>query len=333
MSIMLRRLRLFIARHMTAGSSSTTTPMPIIVGSPRSGTTLLRFMLDAHPELAIPPETGFLRLADSWLEGGGDIAERVFQDITTFPAEAPCWNDFHLSTEAYRRESEKLEKRNAAEAIRLFYRMYAARFGKPRWGEKTPLYCRCMASIERLLPEAHFIHVVRDGRDVALSLRSRFFSPGHDIETQAGYWRENVETARQTGKRRQHYLEIHYEDLLRDTEAVLRRICAFIDLNFTHDMLLYYERAPERLREHLARYRATGNLLISHEERLRQQAATMRAPDISRIGVWRHEMSSDEIRRFQDVAGALLEELGYSLAQDSRNASQDGRRQAYPSPR
>jgi hypothetical protein len=288
--------------------------MPVILGSPRSGTTLLRFMLDAHPELAIPPETGFLGLADSWLEVGSDIAERVFRDITTFPADAPAWSDSHLSTEAYRRGIEKLEKRDAAEAVRLFYRMHALRFGKPRWGEKTPLNCRSMPSIERLLPEAHFIHVIRDGRDAALSLRSRFFSPGHDIEAQAGYWRENVESARKAGERSRHYLEIHYEDLLRDTEAVLRRICAFIDLSFSRDMLFYYERTPERLREHLPRYRVTGSLLISHEERLQQQAATMRAPDVSRIGVWRHEMSSDEVDRFQDIAGKLLEELGYSLA-------------------
>jgi hypothetical protein len=306
--------------------------MPIIVGSPRSGTTLLRFMLDAHPQLAIPPETGFLRLADAWLKDGA-VAEKVFQDITTFPVEAPGWSDFHLSAEAYRREIEKLEKRNAAEAVRLFYRMYASRFGKPRWGEKTPLYCRCMASIERLLPEAHFIHLVRDGRDVALSLRSRFFSPGPDTETQAGYWRENVESARQAGNRCRHYLEIRYEDLLRDTEAVLRKICAFIDLTFTHDMLRYHERTPERLREHLSRYQVTGRLLISHEDRLRQQATTMRAPDVSRIGVWRHEMSSDEIHRFQNVAGPLLEELGYPLAQDCRRASGDASAPVCPSAR
>jgi hypothetical protein len=190
-----------------------------------------------------------------------------------------------------------------------------------------------MASIERLLPEAHFIHLVRDGRDVALSLRSRFFSPGPDTETQAGYWRENVESARQAGSRCRHYLEIRYEDLLRDTEAVLRKICAFIDLTFTRDMLRYHERTPERLREHLSRYQVTGRLLISHEDRLRQQATTMRAPDVSRIGVWRHEMSSDEIRRFQNVAGPLLEELGYPLAQDCRRASGDASTPVCPSAR
>ncbi len=85
-------------------------------------------MLDAHPELAIPPETGFLGLADAWSKTGGDVARRVFQDITSFPDGAPAWSDFHLSAKAYADEIATLERRDAAEAVRLFYRMYAATF-------------------------------------------------------------------------------------------------------------------------------------------------------------------------------------------------------------
>ena len=289
-------------------------PMPIIVGSPRSGTTLLRFMLDSHPELAIPPETGFLSLADTWLGATGDVANRVFQDMTLYPADAPAWHDFHVPVDAFRREIEKLERRDAPAAVRLFYQMYASRFGKCRWGDKTPLYCRHMPSIERLLPEAHFIHVIRDGRDAALSLRLRYFSPGYEIETQAAYWRDNVESARQAGERCEHYLELRYEDLLQEPAAALRRVCSFIDLEFADSMLLYYERTPDRLREHLTRRRVTGDVLISHEDRLRQQAATMRPLDLNRIDVWRREMELNEVLRFQSVAGDLLKDLGYPLA-------------------
>jgi len=310
MSARLRQLAHFVARWSRGRASLSRPPMPIIVGSPRSGTTLLRFMLDAHPDMAIPPETGFLSLSDEWLKIAESAADRVFRDIVG----ASSWNDFHLSADAYQRNIANLSSRNASEVVRLFYRMYASRFGKTRWGEKTPLNCRWMDSIERLLPEAHFIHIVRDGRDVALSLRSRFFSPGHDIEAQALYWRNNVEAARKAGKRCRRYLEIRYEDLLQDVEPELRRICAFVELDFRADMLRYYERAPDRLREHLVRYRADGSVLISQEERLEQQAATMRPPDISRIGVWRHQLSADEIHRFQGVAGALLAELRYPVA-------------------
>ena len=81
---------------------------------------------------------------------------------------------------------------------------------------------------------------------------------------------------------------------------------------------MYYRRAPERLREHLTRYQADGSVLISHADRIKQQSATMRAPDVTRIGVWRREMSPDEVSRFHEIAGALLEQLGYPLHQNDR---------------
>lgn len=68
-----------------------------------------------------------------------------------------------------------------AEGVRLFYRLYARRHGKARWGDKTLLYRLHLTEIEKILPEAHFIHSIRDGRDVALSLREVWFAPSQDI--------------------------------------------------------------------------------------------------------------------------------------------------------
>lgn len=72
-------------------------PMPIIVGVPRSGTTLLRFMLDAHPEMAIPPETAFLVLAPQLASHGRVLRERFFEAVTGYPPEAPAWRDFAIT--------------------------------------------------------------------------------------------------------------------------------------------------------------------------------------------------------------------------------------------
>src|SRR6185295_19563848 len=71
-------------------------PMPVIVGAPRSGTTLLRFMLDAHAELAIPPETGFLAIGRSIRGADKDIRQEFFDAVTTFPPDAPAWDDFGI---------------------------------------------------------------------------------------------------------------------------------------------------------------------------------------------------------------------------------------------
>src|SRR3954452_10016225 len=90
-------------------------PMPMIVGSPRSGTTLLRFMLDAHPELAIPPETGFLTQAARLALMS---REEVFETVTAFPPECPTWEDFGLPAERYRAALEALEPFTPADGVR-----------------------------------------------------------------------------------------------------------------------------------------------------------------------------------------------------------------------
>jgi hypothetical protein len=103
-----------------------------------------------------------------------------------------------------------------------------------------------------------------------------------------------------------HALEIRYEELVRDPEAVLRRVCAFVALPFDRAMLEYHRRAPERLAEHEA------HAQVSREQRLRQQEATTHPPDVARIGRWKSALSADDVARFEAVAGSLLAELGYA---------------------
>ena len=287
--------------------------MPIIVGAPRSGTTLLRFMLDSHPDMAIPPETGFLSIADR-LKGSGDALRRdFFEAVTTFPPDAPGWNDFGLPDDEFWATLLDIDPFSVADGYRAFYRTYAARFGKGRWGDKTPMYCLHMSSIEAVLPEARFVHIIRDGRDVALSLREMWFSPGHSMEAQADHWRSCVSTARQQGAACQHYMEVRFEELIEHTEGVLRSLCEFIDLPYSPEMLAYHLRTPGRLEEHRDRRRTDGSVLVSHAARLRQQAAVTLPPQASRIDTWKQRMSGDERHRFEAIAGPLLLELGYEV--------------------
>src|SRR5688500_2115287 len=123
-----------------SGESATLHPMPIIVGAPRSGTTLLRFMLDAHPDLAIPPETAFLTVGPT-LKGKGDkLRERFFHAVTNYPEASPAWPDFEIPADKFRSALDEIEPFEVSEGFRAFYRLYAARFGKSRWGDKTPIY-------------------------------------------------------------------------------------------------------------------------------------------------------------------------------------------------
>lgn len=285
--------------------------MPVVVGAPRSGTTLLRMMLDAHPDLAVPPETGFLP-ALAALEGAqAHDPEALAGLIADFPPGMPNWPDFHLSAGKLRDAIAALPAPSPAEAARCFYRLYAERFGKPRWGDKTPVHAFALPAIARLLPEAAVVHIIRDGRDAALSLRPLWFAPGTDMPSLARHWRDFVSAARQGAAACPRYLEIRYEELVRDPPAVLRGVAAFLDLRFDAAMTEPHRRAAARLAEHEGRRRADGSVLLSRERRFAQQWRTTSPPDPSRIGVWRAELTEAERAAFATEAGALLEELGY----------------------
>lgn len=299
----------------TAGSPQHDLPaMPVIVGAPRSGTTLLRLMLDAHPQLAIPPETGFLLLASSLKSSDEPLHADVFLEaITNYPPEMPTWPDFGIPAANLRREFDRMPTFTVADGFRAFYRLYAERFGKRRWGDKTPGYVLNIRDIAETLPEAHFIHVIRDGRDVSLSLRQCWFSPGQDMKILAAHWERHVAEGRRQGSRCGRYLEVRYEDLVRRPAPVLEKICAFLRLPYASQLERYHERAMDRLREHRDRQGPDGVLLVSHEERLKQQRMVTRPPDPSRIDVWRKTMTEGERRDFEAVAGELLRDLGYVM--------------------
>ena len=110
-------------------------PPPFIVGVARSGTTLLRLMLDAHPELAIPPETHFVPRLIKLVDGGAGPGE-----VATFLAGHPRWGDYGLDAAELERRLDALEPFDAGSALRAFYGLYAEGQGKPRWGDKSPPY-------------------------------------------------------------------------------------------------------------------------------------------------------------------------------------------------
>jgi hypothetical protein len=285
-------------------------PMPIIVGAPRSGTTLLRLMLDAHPELAIPPETGFLpALAQAQPESSPGLLTRV---MTCFPPDAPGWRDFGVSDADLTAAIAATVNPGPADAARCFYRLYAARFGKARWGDKTPAYAFNIPEIEAMLPEAAFIHIIRDGRDAALSLRQLWFAPSQDARALARHWQDFVTAARQGGGCCRRYLELRFEALIADPQPQLRRICDFLALSWHPEMATPHQRAASRLDEHQERRRADGSMIVGRDQRLRQQWRCTVPLDAARIGVWRQADAGFQ-QAFVTEAGTLLNALGYEV--------------------
>jgi hypothetical protein len=284
-------------------------PAPFIVGVNRSGTTLLRLMLDSHPELTIPPETHFVPEMIRLARRDNTTRKRLVRAATDHPR----WGDFGLDEEALLARLQDVKPLNPTDAIRAFYDLYAEKEGKPRWGDKTPRYMRAMPRIERALPEARFIHLIRDGRDVALSQAERALDGQEpEITEVAERWQRRIETARAHSADLDDYLEVRYEDLVGDPEATLRRICGFLELPYDAKMLEYHRRAAGRLTE-MDRDLGSGENgpIRTAGERLAGHAMTSSPPSTDRCGRWREEMPAAEEAEFERVAGGLLADLGY----------------------
>jgi hypothetical protein len=275
--------------------------MPFIVGCGRSGTTLLRMMLDSHPEMAIPPET---EVVVAGARAGDNVA--AFCDSVT-----GHWRfeDLHIDAHMWRRRVRALVPFTVAGGLREMYRMYAEKFGKSRYGDKTPFYSTHLPLIASLFPEARAIHVIRDGRDVAASMMPLWFSPG-DARATADHWCQVITQIRSD----QHILptiEVRYENLVVDPEAELCRVLEFCELDWCPDVMRYFERADGRISEVTQDAQtADGIWLASVEHRHRIHRLVNEPPCADRVGAWRTELAPVDRAAFEDRAGWLLDELG-----------------------
>lgn len=211
-----------------------------IVGCGRSGTTLLRLILNRHSSISIPEETWFfpqlyrelpdLLREENWRKS---IAERVLQlNSIHFP---------NLAADSLENALLGTGKDDVAGIISLVNREFMTREGKRRWGDKTPGYVLHLRHIKKLFPKAKVIHIVRDGRDVVPSIL-KYWSVGPQtnsfLET-AVYWRDHVTAGMKDGPKYfgDQYIEVRYEDLVTKPEDTVTKICGFIGEVFEPTML------------------------------------------------------------------------------------------------
>lgn len=282
-------------------------PAPFVVGVGRSGTTLLRMMLDAHPALAIPPETIFVEAGKAFERTGAIAAagEMVRDEL---------WPDYNLPAGEFIRRVERRRPAGFGDVLRTFFEFYAETRGKPRWGNKSPFHVVIMPEVCEVLPEARFVHIVRDGRDVALSTIPLWFGPDTPAEA-ARSWSGMLESARAQAARLPFYTEVRYEDLVTDPVPTLRRLCEFLELEWDPAMLDYHRDAAARIASESPPVFHEGRS-VSSEERAGIHALLAAPPRRDRIGGWRREMSDADLRDFERIAGDTLERFGYERAAD-----------------
>jgi Sulfotransferase family len=297
---------------MTSATAGAAGPPFFIVGAARSGTTLLRFMLDRHPDVAIPGESHFI--APMWARrrryGRDDrIEDREawLRDLLTLGT----FRRWGLPVEAVRHELDPIDAPTFAQAIEAVFVACARSGGKTRWGDKTPDNVEHISLLARIFPKARFVHLVRDGRDVALStiaLRRLH----RRAATAAYFWarafRQGRGAASSLGPAR--YLEVRYETVLDDPEGEIRRLCRFLDLPFDPVMLEHDQHARDRL-----------------PERFRRLHPGVALPPTKGLRDWRRDMDRREVEEFEAIAGQDLLAAGYELS--GRRIGQSARVRAW----
>ncbi len=261
-------------------------PSPIFIGGcGRSGTTLLRTMLDSHPLICSGPETNliiepqnesyFARLADKFSLPEDEVI-RMANESSFLP-----------------------------QFMTAFGRYVTGKHGKKHWADKTPRNVRHLKYIFDNFPSARFIHVIRDGRDVTNSLKTHpkyKVVEGKLIETgiQNPYedcckrWIEDVTLGLEWhGDNR--VLPVMYEELVANPRATMIRILDFLELPWS-DAILHHENIDNELR----------NPMKYPNNALANQSITKAG-----VGRWKSELSMEEIQYFNEHAGALLSSLGY----------------------
>lgn len=262
-----------------------------VVGSDRSGTTLLRLMLDSHPRLHVPRESWFLIDLLRELPGGVPLDERQRQHAVSLMVGHSRWRDLGIPDADLRDAVASLAivtLRHLAEAP---FRLLMQRAGKARWGDKTPGYVTHISELARLFPEAQFVHLIRDCRDVCVSLRSRGWRGR--LPSQARYWATQVAAGMAQGRslRSGRYLEVSYQDLVLHPETTLEAVCRFLGEDFDPAMLSFHVRAAEAI----APWEADLHAKLSHP------------PQASEVGRWQREMTSWEVMVVEAIAGSVMD--------------------------
>jgi len=271
-------------------------PFLFAVGCVRSGTTMLRAMLDSHADVAVPPESYFvapaLHRAAQYSANGQFDLDRLLADVTSDDS----FGDWHLSSDALDAVRHDPRPATVPEAIARLYAAYARTRAKPLVADRTPSNVLEIELLAQCFPTSRFVHLVRDGRDVVPSLVTMDFGPD-DFASAALFWQARVRQGRAAGARLgpDRYLEIRYEDLVADPDPVLRGLCAFVGIEFDPAMLEYHRRADELIDS----LRRPGHV------------QGVRRPPTPGLRDWRTTMTPRDVMLFEALAGEMLDTFGY----------------------
>lgn len=275
-----------------------------VVGCPRSGTTLLQLMLHSHPRIAIPPENRFLVAAYDERHRFGDLAiEENRRALARWIVERKKTRFADLGLDGDQMVEQIVAgPPTLGSALGIVLRAYAARFGKPRWGDKRPGYVQRIPVLLRLFPEAQIVHLIRDGRDCVASLKEMEWYR-HDVHHAIATWVEAIDADEHMARSLASgaYYRVYYERLIGDPAAELEALCGFLGEEFDPAMCDPAAVAAVALPRRK-----------SWHARARGEVSTARS------GTWRERLAAPEIALCQAAAGERLRRHGYRVESAGR---------------
>lgn len=263
-----------------------------IVGNPRSGTTLLRFLLSSQSRLHIPPETGFLPNVMSF--HGRTLNRQEVRDLVDRIGSLNReWENVVDDDDSF---FDSIEDPTLGTVIDALYRSRMSRTDAERWGDKTPIFVRYIKQISDVFPNAQFVHIIRDGRDSTLSAikkwqaRYRYLDSYYLLKN----WVRNVTAGQQAAQwlGDDRYYEVRYEDIVSDTENAVAGICEFLGEDFD----------PSQLDQ---------TKLASKPEAECHHVEVTKPISKASVARWKREMSTFDQKLAARIAGKKLRELGY----------------------
>lgn len=271
-----------------------------VIGAERSGTTLLMVMLGAHPRIAVPEVGWLFPRFYPFLHTYGDLNKeenlRTLADEMLFGLNRHLWGmDLNPRTAVDELLAEVKEK-SFAGVYCAMHEMFARKNGnKPRWGQKTPHNLYFVGPIKECFPNAQFIFIVRDGRDASSDYLESSFGPTNIFAAAESWklcqnavkpWREKLSP--------EEWLDIKYEDLVREPEATLRKVCTFLGEEFDPVMLDFWKGDIGQKRGMTRDHKPLGHAVSDRY-----------------IGIYKRLLSIRDQQVFAAVAGKELEEAGY----------------------
>jgi hypothetical protein len=267
-------------------------PQPVfVVGMNGSGTSMLTESLGRHPELyAFPGETRMIPYFIDIAPQFGDLHDdKNFRRFWRYViSSAPDFEVYNKHQALTMPENWRDFPRSLAGILDTVFRQFAHPHGKTRWCEKSPNNSEHILRIAELFPSSRFVHIIRDGRDCAASTQRRQF---RNPELSINRWRKVVADAREQGAHMgNRYMELTYEELTIDPERWMRKICEFLVLDF--DIRVLQSAMPQSAKKNDYQIGYVGKIEPNSKKFLKQ-------------------FSAPQIQRLEQIAGELLDQLGY----------------------